>query len=153
MLEQRPDEFSYRYAMVGKHVMELVESGALKPGDRIPSLRQMSGKMRVSVTTVSQAYVELESQGVIESRPKSGFFVRPNFRNLLPAPALEADMPIEPPGGEPGRIGPNRDRPPGTPGHSLLRNGLPRPVPAAGKGIEQNHGFYVARRSRPRHGL
>lgn len=96
MLEQKPDDVSFRYAMVGKHIMELVESGALKPGDRIPSLRHMSDKMRVSVTTVSQAYIDLESRGVIEARPKSGFFVRPNFKNMLPPPALEADIPIEP---------------------------------------------------------
>lgn len=96
MFEPKSDDFSYRYAMVGKHVMELVESGALKPGDRIPSLRQMSTRMRVSVTTVSQAYVELESRGVIEARPKSGFFVRTNFRRLPPPPAAREKTPIEP---------------------------------------------------------
>jgi DNA-binding transcriptional MocR family regulator len=82
--------------MVGKHILGLVESGTLKPGDKIPSLRQMGARMRVSITTVSQAYVELESQGVIESRPKSGFFVCDAFRRLPPPPAPEANTPIEP---------------------------------------------------------
>lgn len=96
MFDQRPEEFMYRYSQVGKHILELVESGTLRPGERIPSLRQMSTKMRVSITTVSQAYVELESQGIIESRPKSGFFVCSDFRRLPPPPVLEAKIPIEP---------------------------------------------------------
>jgi DNA-binding transcriptional MocR family regulator len=96
MLDQRAEDYLYRYTMVGKHVLELIESGALKPGERIPSLRNLSTRMRVSITTVSQAYVELESQGVIESRPKSGFFVRSNFRRLPPPPAMGLNTPIEP---------------------------------------------------------
>lgn len=86
----------YRYTRVGKHVLELIEAGALKPGDRIPSLRSMSTKMRVSISTVSQAYVELESQGVVEARPKSGFFVRSQFRRLPPLPACEGRSVTEP---------------------------------------------------------
>ena len=56
----------------------------------------MSAKMQVSVTTVWQAYMDLESEGVIESRPKSGFFVRSNLRRLPPTPAPGANTPIEP---------------------------------------------------------
>jgi len=96
MLQRHTPTEQYRYALVGKRVLELIESGALKPGDRIPSLRQMSGKMRVSVTTVLQAYVALESQGVIESRPKSGFYVRANFRRLPPPPSPGQMPPVEP---------------------------------------------------------
>lgn len=86
----------YRYTLVGKYLLELIQSGALKPGDRIPSLRRMSASMRMSVSTVSQAYIELENQGVIESRPKSGFFVRRSFRKLLPPPGLEPNARMEP---------------------------------------------------------
>ena len=96
MLEAKSGDLLHRYAVVGKHILELIESGALKPGERVPSLRQMSAKMRVSITTVSQAYVELENQGLIESRPKSGFFVRANFRQLPPPACCGADTPIEP---------------------------------------------------------
>lgn len=96
MLDLRPENLLHRYTLVGRHILELIESGALKPGDRIPSLRHMSSKMRVSISTVSQAYVELESQGVVESRPKSGFFVRSSFRRLPPPPAFQPSTPIEP---------------------------------------------------------
>ncbi|MHC1744362.1 MAG: PLP-dependent aminotransferase family protein [Syntrophobacteraceae bacterium] len=96
MLMQPGAASPYRYTLVGRHILDLIESGALKPGDRIPSLRRMSTTMRMSVTTVSQAYIELESQGIIESRPKSGFFVRPEYRQLLPPPVHEANPGLEP---------------------------------------------------------
>ncbi|MEN6437749.1 MAG: PLP-dependent aminotransferase family protein [Syntrophobacter sp.] len=96
MLIPKQPDFTYRYTLVGRNILELIESGALKSGDKIPSLRDMSRKMRVSITTVSQAYVELESQGIIESRPKSGFFVKFNYGRLLPPPTPATDTPIEP---------------------------------------------------------
>jgi DNA-binding transcriptional MocR family regulator len=95
MFEQRPKEL-YRYTLVGKNILDLIDSGTLMPGDRIPSVRGMSAKMQVSITTVWQAYMDLESEGVIESRPKSGFFVRSNLRRLPPTPAPCANTPIEP---------------------------------------------------------
>lgn len=67
---------SFLYEQVEQHVRGLIASGALKPGDRAPSLRHMSKQARVSVATVMQAYMALERKGYIESRPKSGFFVR-----------------------------------------------------------------------------
>ncbi len=57
-------------------VLESVEQGTLAPGDRLPSLRRMSRMAGVSVPTVQQAYMELERLRRVESRPRSGFFVR-----------------------------------------------------------------------------
>lgn len=85
----------YRYTLVEKHLLELIETGTLMPGDRVPSLRTMSARMRMSISTITQAYVDLESQGVIESRPKSGFYVRSNFRRL-PLPTAGQSVPLEP---------------------------------------------------------
>lgn len=64
------------YRQVMDVVGESISSGALRPGDRLPSLRKMSQAVGVSVPTVQQAYVELERQRRIEARPRSGFFVR-----------------------------------------------------------------------------
>ena len=85
---------SYRYMQVGKHVLDLIEAGVLKPGDRIPSLRSMSTRMRVSISTVSMAYVDLEGRGVVEARPRSGFFVRTGFHRLPPLPAVGPPTPM-----------------------------------------------------------
>ncbi len=53
-----------------------VERGALRPGDRLPSVRILARQRGVSVATVLQAYLRLENEGLIEVRPKSGHYVR-----------------------------------------------------------------------------
>ncbi|CCH48202.1 aminotransferase-like domain-containing protein [Pseudodesulfovibrio piezophilus] len=65
----------YRYQTVEKHILAMMEQGALALGDRLPSLRKMSSNLGVSLSTVNQAYVELERKGVVEARPRSGFFI------------------------------------------------------------------------------
>ena len=57
-------------------VTDAIDAGTLRPGDRLPSLRKMSQRAGVSVPTVRQAYIELERLRRVESRPRSGFFVR-----------------------------------------------------------------------------
>jgi DNA-binding transcriptional MocR family regulator len=54
----------------------LINQGTLRPGDRIPSVRKLVRQQSVSVSTVLQAYQLLESRGLIEARPQSGFYVR-----------------------------------------------------------------------------
>src|SRR5258706_9408584 len=58
----------------------------MRPGDRIPSVRRACAQHGVSLTTAVQAYLELENRGLIEARPKSGFFVRPQLRGRVPEP-------------------------------------------------------------------
>lgn len=73
------------YEEVAEVVGNMVHKGTLRPGDKVPSLRDLSRKMKVSIATVMQAYLMLENQGLIESRPQSGFYVKVS-RDLLPAP-------------------------------------------------------------------
>ncbi|AOP32616.1 hypothetical protein A0128_01230 [Leptospira tipperaryensis] len=53
----------------------MLESGTLKAGDKLPSLRKVSVESKVSISTVLLAYELLENEGYIESRPKSGYIV------------------------------------------------------------------------------
>jgi DNA-binding transcriptional MocR family regulator len=78
------------YERVARHIEEQIANGALRPNDRIPSVRAMSRAARVSVSTVVQAYMHLESIGLIEARPQSGFYVRPPVMppRLQPRPRL-----------------------------------------------------------------
>ena len=78
---------TYLYRQVVDLISENIEAGTLKPGDRLPSLRKMSQSAGVSVPTVRQAYVELERQRRVESRPQSGFYVRHRAMNALVDPA------------------------------------------------------------------
>ena len=66
-----------RYEEISRQIRELISSGTLRPGERIPSVRRFSQQRSVSISTVLQAYRVLESEGVIEARPQSGYFVRP----------------------------------------------------------------------------
>ena len=65
------------YLKVADRIGQLIHEGVLRAGDRIPSVRRASQQHKVSVTTAVQAYLTLENRGLIEARPKSGFFVRP----------------------------------------------------------------------------
>ena len=76
------------YVRIAGSLAKLIESGALRPGDRIPSVRQTSRQHRVSVTTAVQAYLTLENSGMIEARSKSGFFVRHRPWQLLSEPLM-----------------------------------------------------------------
>lgn len=71
---QRSDS-DFLYQQVINIVREMHSSGALRAGERLPSLRGLSQKLSVSIPTVRQAYAELELQGLIEARPKSGYFM------------------------------------------------------------------------------
>jgi DNA-binding transcriptional MocR family regulator len=76
------------YETVASRISELVSRGTLRPGERVPSVRRCSLQQNVSVSTVTQAYRLLEDRGVLEARPQSGYYVRPQ-RWVLPAePAM-----------------------------------------------------------------
>jgi DNA-binding transcriptional MocR family regulator len=83
-IDKTDDDFLYRQVI--ELISQNIESGTLAPGDRLPSLRKMSQRAGVSVPTVRQAYIELERQRRIESRPQSGFYVRHVQRNELVRP-------------------------------------------------------------------
>ena len=88
---------NYLYRQVIDLIAENIDTGTLRPGDRLPSLRRMSGRIGVSIPTVRQAYIELERQRRGESRPQTGFYVRSLAANDLvrPAPSfLESAKPV-----------------------------------------------------------
>ena len=90
MLNLDKEDGPYLYRQVIDLIRETIDTGTLRPGDRLPSLRKMSQRVGVSIPTVRQAYIELERQRQVESRPKSGFYVRPRAANdiVLPTRAI-----------------------------------------------------------------
>jgi len=53
-------------------------SGALQPGEALPSIRPLAEELRVNRNTVAKAYSELESLGAIETLPGRGCFLKEN---------------------------------------------------------------------------
>ena len=64
-----------RYERHADAIAQLIHSGALRPGDRVPSVREASRTRGISPSTVFEAYYLLEAQGLIHARPRSGYYV------------------------------------------------------------------------------
>lgn len=74
-IDTKDSDKGYLYDQVTQYINQLIDAGSLKPGDKAPSLRKLSQQLKVSISTVSQAYVTLETQGILKAKPQSGFYV------------------------------------------------------------------------------
>ncbi len=89
---------TYSYQRIARSLLAMMDSGALVAGDRLPSVRQLCRTERVSPATAAQAYADLEREGRIAARERSGHYVLPFTRtNLQPV--------MTPPDPEPTRVG------------------------------------------------
>src|SRR5881396_1514150 len=66
------------YLQLVDQVKAAAASGAVRPGEPLPSIRPLAEELRVNRNTVAKAYAELEGQGVIETVAGKGCFVRAN---------------------------------------------------------------------------
>jgi GntR family transcriptional regulator len=64
------------YLQIVDQVRSAAASGAIRPGEPLPSIRPLAEDLRVNRNTVAKAYAELESQGVIETLAGKGCFLR-----------------------------------------------------------------------------
>ena len=63
------------YEQVREQVRAQVETGALAPGTKLPTVRGLAADLGLATNTVARAYRELESLGVIETRGRAGSVV------------------------------------------------------------------------------
>ena len=66
------------YLQLADQIRYAAASGRLRPGDPLPSLRPLSEELRINRNTIAKAYSELETQGIVETIPGKGFFLRQN---------------------------------------------------------------------------
>jgi GntR family transcriptional regulator len=64
------------YAQIAARLRVAIAAGELKSGDGLPSVRQLSSKLRINPATVVQAYRELEADGLVATRQGAGSFVQ-----------------------------------------------------------------------------
>ena len=83
---------TYKYEKIANDILHLIESGAFRPGNQIPSVRETSRQRNVSISTVMQAYYLLEAQGWIEARQRSGFYVSTTLPSELPEPEISSPV-------------------------------------------------------------
>ncbi len=74
------------YLQVADGLEKMIDDDVLKIGDKLPSVRVLSDEYGISMGTAFQAYYHLEGKGLIESRPKSGYYVRFNQRRYPDLP-------------------------------------------------------------------
>src|SRR5882724_9404243 len=82
------------YLQVAGGIEKMIGEEILKIGDKLPSVRVLSEEYGISMGTAFQAYYHLEGKGLIESRPKSGYYVRFNHRRFPELPKQLMPEPV-----------------------------------------------------------
>ncbi|HMU46319.1 MAG TPA: PLP-dependent aminotransferase family protein [Chitinophagaceae bacterium] len=82
------------YLQVADGLEKMIDDDILKIGDKLPSVRVLSDEYGISMGTAFQAYYHLEGKGLIESRPKSGYYVRFNHRRFPDLPKMIQPDPL-----------------------------------------------------------
>src|SRR5215212_5838695 len=82
----------HKYLQVAEGIEQMIHEEVLRIGEKLPSVRVLSEEYGISMGTAFQAYYHLEGKGLIESRPKSGYYVRFNHKRF---PGLPDHQPRE----------------------------------------------------------
>ncbi|MGE6517487.1 GntR family transcriptional regulator [Lysinibacillus sphaericus] len=64
------------YEQVTRQIIEGIARGDMKPGDTLPSVRNLASDLGVNMHTVNKSYHELEAKGILTIRAKSGAIIR-----------------------------------------------------------------------------
>jgi GntR family transcriptional regulator len=83
------------YLQVVDQVKAAAASGAVQPGEPLPSIRPLAEQLRLNRNTVAKAYAELENQGIIETVAGRGCFLKENgspFREEVRQQMLAAEI-------------------------------------------------------------
>lgn len=73
----RPEATTPIYLQIKYQLAQLITSGRLEEGARLPTVRAVAERLAVNPGTVAQAYRELQEQGLLEAAPGRGTFVAP----------------------------------------------------------------------------
>ena len=77
------------YRQLRDRVVAMILDGVLKPGDPLPSVRQVAGDFQINPITVSKGYQELVDENLVEKRRGLGMYVNEGARDALLASERE----------------------------------------------------------------
>ena len=63
------------YEQIKSQMLSLISSGAIKPGDKLPSIRMLASQLNINVNTIKKVFAQLEEDGVIVTVIGSGSYV------------------------------------------------------------------------------
>lgn len=86
-LAEKDEKQRHLYLRIAENIEQLISGEVLKMGDKLPSVRLLSKEQGVSMSTVLQAFYQLEAKGLIRARPQSGYYVDFSPRFIPQAPA------------------------------------------------------------------
>ncbi|MDR0137950.1 GntR family transcriptional regulator [Metabacillus idriensis] len=89
MIQIDPRSSTAIYEQIIQQMKELCLKGVLKPGEKLPSVRELSTMIIANPNTVSKAYKELEREGIIETLRGRGTFVSENAQITLDQGKME----------------------------------------------------------------
>ena len=75
LLKANPSSGVPIYLQLMEQIKHAIETGALKPGEQLPSIRPLAEELLMNPNTVAKAYRELKHEGVVELRQGAGAFV------------------------------------------------------------------------------
>lgn len=81
------------YEQLAGHITGLIHDGTLRSGERVPSVREVVRERRVSPATAMRAYQLLEARGLIETRPRSGYYVSESREGRVAEPRKARSAP------------------------------------------------------------
>ncbi len=64
------------YEQLADDLAQSIIKGVFKAGEKLPSLRKLASQRQLSLSTVIEAFRQLEDRGLVEARPQAGFYVR-----------------------------------------------------------------------------
>lgn len=82
------------YRQIADQISQAVAGGILRPGDRLPSVRDLAVSLTVNPNTVVRAYQELERDGLLETARGKGVFVSSRAAQAAPDERVQRIVPI-----------------------------------------------------------
>ena len=82
-----------RHRTLAAELESMIEGGAFRAGERLPSTRTLARSKGASAATVMQAYESLAERGLVEIRPRSGYYVRGRIPRVREQPRARVEAP------------------------------------------------------------
>ncbi|MDB1921739.1 GntR family transcriptional regulator [Clostridium tertium] len=82
IIDSRSSTPIYEQIIMG--IKDLILKNAIKSGDKLPSVRELSNILTINPNTVSKAYTELEKQNIVETIKGKGTFISSNYGKMVP---------------------------------------------------------------------
>ncbi len=80
---------TFLYSYLADEIEQKIMDGTYQPGEKLPSIRKLHKQSNLSISTVYRAYLELEMIGMVEPKPKSGYYVNPVALQKLKVPRFK----------------------------------------------------------------